>query len=168
MRLVDEADRQGSTSNSPRIRPDGETAEVQITENDNSRGTLSFVELAKSVSEDIGTTVSLSVVRTGGTFGIVGANYVVNEGTAQLADFSPGFGSVIIQPGETMGSVVINITNDAEPELDETFDVVLESGIGGAQISSPDTATVTILRNDDVNGAFAFTNTSVLVSPFQF
>lgn len=167
VRLVDEADRQGSMTDSPRIRQDGGILEVQITENDNSRGVLSFVESAISVSEDIGSTVTLPLTRTGGTFDTVGANFVINDGTTLPSDYSPSSGSVMFQSGESAANIVITIINDPEPEFDETFDVVLVSSIGGAQIGSPSTATVTILRNDDINGAFAFTNTSVLVSSFH-
>lgn len=165
VRLVDEADRQGSTTDSPRIRrPGEEIAEVQIAENDNSRGVLSFSESSVSVSEGIGTTLNVSVLRTGGTFGIVGADFVVNEISVQSTDYTPSSGSLVFQPGVTSVSFVITIVNDAEPEFDEMFDIVLESGIGGAQFGEPSTLTVTILRNDDINGAFAFANTSVLVS----
>ena len=46
----------------------------------------------------------------------------------------------------------------------QTFEVTLVNGVGGASIGEPSSVLVTILSNDDINGVFSFTETSLLVS----
>jgi len=53
---VNEEDRQGSMSSSPRTNPGEETITVQIEENDNSRGLLEFVQTEITVDETVGST----------------------------------------------------------------------------------------------------------------
>ena len=128
MRLADEGDRQGSTSDSPRTNPGEESVRVVISENDNSRGILSFAQTAISVEENAGS-VLVAVSRTGGTFGTVGVEFVVTGVTATGGgvDFSPDAGSVgSILMGEEVALIMVNITNDVEPELEEVGDVIVK------------------------------------------
>ena len=166
MRLASEADRDGSVTNSPRLLSGGGRATVQIQENDNTRGVVNFAVTSVSVSEEPGASAMLEVVRTRGTFGAVGINYIVREGTASLDDISraAASGTVQLLSGQQRASFTIDIFNDALPELDEVFTVELESGSDGVQIGDQTLATVTILGNDDINGVFSFSNTSLLVS----
>ena len=69
--------------------------------------------------------------------------------------------SIIIRDGETSGKITISIVDDPTPELDETFNVVLEGVelIGGGsrlqpQLGDVRNASVTILENDDARGKF--------------
>ena len=119
VQLANEGDRQGSTSNSPRTNTGNESVVVQITENDNSRGELSFAVTSISVEENAGS-VLIPLSRTGGTFGTVGVMFTTTGITATGGgvDFSPDSGSVLLQNG-TMPTLEINITNDVDPELDE-------------------------------------------------
>lgn len=120
--LVDEGERQGSASGSPRTNSGEESAEVQIDANDDSLGVLSFVESALSVEESAGV-VLVPVRRSGGTFGTVGAEFVVTAVTATGGgvDFSPDSGSIQLGIGENMTEIIVNIINDVDPELDEVF-----------------------------------------------
>ena len=115
--LVDEGD---SSSDSPRTNPGEESVQVQIIENDSTRGILSFTESAVSIEENAGS-ISLTVVRTGGTFGTVGAEFVVSGLTAVGGgvDFSPDAGTIELEMNQVMVTVVVNITNDVDPELEE-------------------------------------------------
>ena len=129
VRLADEGDRQGSTSDSPRPNPGEESVQVVISENDNTRGVLSFAQTAVSVQENAGS-VLVPVSRTGGTFGTVGVEFAVVGVTATGGgvDFSPDAGSVeSILMGDEVGFIVVNITNDVEPELEEVSDVIVRS-----------------------------------------
>ena len=91
---------------------------VQITENDNSRGRLSFAVTTVSVEENAGF-VSIPLTRAGGTFGTVGVVFVTTGITAAGGgvDYSPDSGMVLTQNGGL--ALEINITNDVIAELDE-------------------------------------------------
>ena len=164
MRLASEADRDGSTTNSPRLLLGGETATVQIQENDNSRGIVNFVLTSVAVTEEPGSSVVLELERTRGTFGDVGVNFVMRAGTASLEDVVLATGTVQFTTGQQRASLTIEIFNDAIPELDEEFTVELVSPSDGLQLGDQISASVTILANDDINGVFSFSNTSLLVS----
>ena len=164
VRLADEGDREGSTSSSPRTSPGQSLVEVQISENDNSRGVVSFIDTVASTEEEIGGSVSLTLGRTGGAFGVVGVTFSVVGVSASGLDFSPNSGTVFFEANENTTELVVNITNDSDPEFDEVFQVTLLEGEGGAVVGAPVVATVTILSNDDINGVFSFTDSSLLVS----
>lgn len=117
VRLVNEADRQGSISLSPRAG--AEAVEVQIIENDDSRGALSFIMATASVNEVIGGNIQLEVRREGGTFGTVGVEFTAVGVSASSLDFDPPSGSIMLESGVDVGFIEINITNDPEPENDE-------------------------------------------------
>ena len=166
VRLASEADRDGSMTDSPRLLAGGGLTTVQIQENDNSRGVVDFAVTAVTISEEPNTAVTLELVRTRGAFGSVGVNYVVRPSSASLDDVSQGTASGVVQftTGQQRATFMINIINDALPELDEEFVVELESASDGVQIGDQNVANVTILANDDINGVFSFSNTSLLVS----
>ena len=115
--LVNEADRQGSVSDSPRVEVG--TAEVQIVENDDSRGSLSFTVTTMSVEETVGGRVQLEVRRAGGTFGEVGVEFTAVGVSASSLDFEPASGTLTFESGVVVGFVEINIINDPDPELAE-------------------------------------------------
>lgn len=123
--LVNEEDRQGSTSNSPRIDPNQDVVIVDITENDNSRGLLEFAVTDVAVDEDIGT-IELEVVRSRGTFGTVGVDFNITGVTATGDDFSPDSGSVQFGMDVSSQTIVIDIINDSEAELAEVYNYHLE------------------------------------------
>lgn len=165
VRLASESDRGGSVTNSPRLLAGGGIVTVQIQENDNSRGVIDVAFITVSVAEEPNAAVMLEIVRIRGAFGTVGVNYIVRPGTASLDDVSRATASGTVQfiDGQQRATFMIDIVNDAVPELDEVFTVELESATDGAQIGNQNVITVTILANDDINGVFSFSNTSLLV-----
>lgn len=120
VQLVEEEDRQGSSSNSPRIDSNMDTITVIIAENDNLRGVLDFAVGEISVEEDSGQAY-LEVVRTVGTFGTVGVHFVVSGVTATGGgvDFSPDTGFLTYEMDVSSQTIAIDIINDSEPELEE-------------------------------------------------
>ena len=120
MTLLNEEDRQGSTSNSPRIDPDQDVVIIDITENDNSRGLLEFAVTESTVNEDDGT-IELEVVRTRGTFGTVGVDFNITGVTAGGDDFSPDSGSLQFGMDVSSQTITIDIINDSEAELAEVI-----------------------------------------------
>ena len=165
VRLASESDRDGSITPSPRLLVGGEIVTVQIQENDDSRGVIDVAFTSASVAEEPSAAVTLELVRTRGTFGTVGVNYIVRPGTASLDDVSrtTASGSVQFADGQQRATFTVDIVNDALPELDEVFVVELESATDGAEIGNQNVIIVTILANDDINGVFFFSNTSLLV-----
>ena len=116
--LVNEEDRQGSDSNSPRVDPNRNTTTVEITENDNSRGLLNFVVSQLIVEEDVGS-VELVVERNSGTFGSVAVDFIVTGTTASSDDYSPQSGTVQFAMDMASQTITIDIINDSESELEE-------------------------------------------------
>lgn len=165
MRIANEADRQGSVTNSPRVDPAGQILEVVIRENDNNRGLLNFSTASVSAEEVIGSQITLDIMRFRGTFGSVSVQYAIRDGSATSADYTvPSTRMVVFESGQERLNITISIINDQIPENDEMFDVVLMNPTGGAEIGSPSSVTVTILGNDDINGVFSFSDSSLLVS----
>ena len=117
---MNEEDRQGSMSSSPRTNPGDETIIVQIEENDNSRGLLEFVQTEITVDETVGS-ITLEVVRTSGTFGRVGVDFTVSGVTATGGgtDFSPDSGSLEFEEDVSSQTITVDIINDSEAEFDE-------------------------------------------------
>lgn len=116
--LVDETDREGSVSNSPRIGTERGTVVVEITENDNSRGLLEFAVTEVAVDEDAGS-VQLEVVRSSGMFGIVFVDFNVTGVTANGEDYSPSTGTLQFAMDVSSQTITIDIINDSEAELEE-------------------------------------------------
>ena len=73
--------------------------------------------------------------------------------TAQSSDFSPQSGTVHLAPGASSVQLPLSIVNDNSPEFPETLSVSLLEAEGGARLGDVLTTTVTILANDDPNGA---------------
>ncbi|MCE9613350.1 MAG: FG-GAP-like repeat-containing protein [Lentisphaerae bacterium] len=116
-------------------------------------GALAWRVAQSSVSENGGRAV-LEVVRSGGSDGIVTAQYRTQSGTAiGSQDFLDTAGTLTLGDGVTNGTVNIPILSDVVNEGGESLAVVLSSPGGGATLSTPTNSTVTII---DGTGAFRF------------
>ena len=62
--------------------------------------------------------------------------------------------------GQTYHRLVVEIINDATPELDEQFSVQLSWPTGGAVLGSQSSLTINILTNDDAYGLVGFSEVS--------
>ena len=80
-------------------------------------------------------------------------NWEATAVTAQTADFFPHSGIVEIAEGASSTQLPLSIIDDSDPEFSETLTVSLVSISGGARFGSTLSATVSILANDDPNGA---------------
>jgi len=91
----------------------------------------------------------------------VTVNYQTSDGTATAADndYTPASSSIVIPPGLTSDTIVVNVTGDTKNEADETFYVVL-TGATNAVVGTPSVATGTIL-NDDPLPALAIDDVSL-------
>jgi Leucine-rich repeat (LRR) protein len=132
-------------------KPD--TAKVTITDNDQTEkhGTLQFSKDQFTVKENVHTAEAIiTVKRIEGSDGAVLVEYTASDDSAKAgSDYTYTKGGLRWEDGDDDDKTfTVPIINDDEPENKETFIVSLANPIGGAQIGSPDTATVTI-KDDD-------------------
>lgn len=111
-------------------------------------GTLALETSLISVDEDAGS-VSIPVVRTGGSDGTVGVEYTtVDASAAAGSDYSARSGMLVFAPGETRKTIVVPILDDGDDELNETFNLATSVVVGSAVLGQPRTATITIVDDD--------------------
>jgi hypothetical protein len=132
-----------------------DTAVVTITDNEQTEkhGILQFSKTEFTVREDVHTAQAIiTVQRIGGSDGIVLIEHATSDDSAKAgSDYTHTMGGVRWEDGDDDDKTfTVHIINDDEPENKETFIVSLANPIGGAQLGTPDTATVTI-RDDDFN-----------------
>jgi|GEM_PF-1628498 len=120
-----------------------------VTYNLPPSGTLQFAQASYPVNENAGT-VTLSVTRTGGSSGAVSVQYATANGTAVApGDYTASSGPLNWANGDTSPKpITVPIVNDSTAESSESFTVTLSNPTGGATLSSPATATVTIADDD--------------------
>ena len=144
------------------------TATVTITEDDAvpPAGTLQFSGATYSVAEN-GTSLLVTVTRSGGSFGAVSASYASTDGSATAgSDYSPAIDTVNFADGEISQTFSVGILDDATYEGDEGFTLSLSNATGGASIGTPSSATVTITEDDAVPpaGTLQFSNSGYTVA----
>jgi parallel beta-helix repeat protein len=120
------------------------TAVVTIT--DFEEGRLQFSNPTYSVNEN-GGTVTITVTRTNGSDGTVGATYNTSNGSATApADYTSTTGSISFINGDTAPKTFnVPIIDDTLVEGNETFNVNLSAPTGGATIGAQSSAVVTIV-----------------------
>ncbi|XP_071965307.1 adhesion G-protein coupled receptor V1-like isoform X2 [Antedon mediterranea] len=155
----------------PSVKNDQNVAEVVISQNDNANGILQFSVERNSaneveVYEGSGTSsiLSLPVLRSAGSFGIVSVSWLAFSASATTADYSPVSGNITFAEGQQEAVIDISLIDDNIYETDESFTVQLNSPSGGAVLGSDTFATIKILKNDSPKGLFGFTNTQTTVA----
>ena len=110
-------------------------------------GSIAFSNASVSVVE--GNNVLLTLVRTGGTNGLVSVQYNVVGGNATPGvDFLNASGTVTFADGETTKSFSITPSQDGLVEGLETAVFGLSNPLGGARLGSPSQMTLTIKDAD--------------------
>ncbi|MFN8522600.1 MAG: Calx-beta domain-containing protein [Chloroflexota bacterium] len=126
------------------------TATVTIADDDVG-GAVQFSAATYSVPEAAGALV-VTVTRTGGLAGGVGATVTSTSGSAvSPSDFTAVSVPVSFAAGDTSQTVNVPIVNDPSVEGLENFTLTLSAPTGGGIIGSPSVTTVTIV-DDDVPG----------------
>jgi hypothetical protein len=111
-------------------------------------GALGLAKAAYSASE-AQPSVTLTVTRKGGHVGDVTVAWSLGGGTATGdLDYVLASGVLSIPDGKTKGSISVQLSEDAELEGDETFELTLSNPTNGATLGAITTATVTILDNE--------------------
>jgi glucose/arabinose dehydrogenase len=117
----------------------------------NQPGTLQFSAAQFTVNESQAA-VTITVTRSGGSAGSVSVNYATSNGTATAgSDYTATSGILTFGAGEISKTFTIPIINDAAVEVGETVTLTLSNPTGGASLSTPATATLTIESDDSTN-----------------
>ncbi len=121
------------------------TATITIKDTDSL---FNFSLTTNTVAENAGT-VTLTVVRTGGTAGPAAVTYATADGTATNAlDYTGASKAVSFKAGETNKSFTVKILNDTTVETNETFTVTLSSPTGEGLLGTNTVSNVIITDND--------------------
>jgi hypothetical protein len=140
------------TSVLPSVVPGNDSLAILIiAENDEARGVIEFSESTITTLEP--SQGFITVQRSEGTFGDVIIQWEAVPNTADVADYSPQRGVVIIPAGVRTMLLPIGILDDSEPEFPEVFEVRLLS-VSDGRLGSLSTSIITIAASDDPNGAF--------------
>lgn len=115
------------------------------------QGALRFASPAYSVTE--GGSVTLVVERVNGSAGAAGVTYLAVPGTAVAGtDFQSASGTLSWAAGDASPrTFAVSTVDDTVVEGAETFQVML-TGVTGATLASPSSATVSIQDNDVASG----------------
>uniref|UniRef100_A0A3B4AIJ3 Adhesion G protein-coupled receptor V1 n=1 Tax=Periophthalmus magnuspinnatus TaxID=409849 RepID=A0A3B4AIJ3_9GOBI len=143
-------------SNSPSLGPiPSIVAQVIIETSDDSSAVLELSSSTVTVPEEFNGPF-LKVTRTGGIFASVSVKFDVMDGTANIKnDYIVASTDVLLLEGETSKYIPIFVLDDNEPEIEETFRVVLNNVTTGGAVLGPLTrATITIMPSDDPFGIF--------------
>ncbi|WP_375328120.1 Calx-beta domain-containing protein [Microcystis sp. BLCC-F210] len=122
----------------------------------NEPGTLSFSQATFSTSEN--NNASITVIRTGGSLGVVTATITLSNGTASASDYNNSPIIVNFADGQTSQTISVPIINDALHEINETINLSLVSATRGNQA----TAVLTIDDSSD-RPTISFTSSSQTV-----
>ncbi|MBA3352513.1 MAG: hypothetical protein H0U23_08845, partial [Blastocatellia bacterium] len=125
-------------------------------------GTLQFSAPTYSVGES-GPVATITVTRTGGTDGIVTAQYATVAGGTATGGASCGAGidyvntsgTVTFVGGDNSETFTVPICSDSTFEPDETVNMALSNPTGGATIGTPATAVLTITDDDPMPGSLS-------------
>jgi uncharacterized delta-60 repeat protein len=102
----------------------------------------------RAVDEDAGAAV-ITINRIGSHDSVVTVDYATAEGTAKAGeDYSAQSGTITFGVGERSKIISIPLAEDALPEDNESFAVVLMNPSGGAMIGSAGTLEVTVQDDD--------------------
>ena len=130
-----------------------QSAQITITENDPvpPAGTVQLSAARYSVAENVaGGNLTVTVTRTGGTFGIISVDYSTLDNSANAtSDYSVTNGTVSFADGSADSQTfVIPIIDDTFYEGNETFSINLSNVTGGATLGANSSAPITITEND--------------------
>jgi hypothetical protein len=112
-------------------------------------GVLQFSAPTYSVNEN-GGQATITVTRSGGSFGLVSVNYATSDGTAKKpGDYTSTSGTLSWSDGDTASQTFdIPVIDDNVYEQSETVNLTLSSPLGGAKLGAQSTAVLTIIDNE--------------------
>jgi uncharacterized delta-60 repeat protein len=147
-----------------------DTATITVADND-FYGQLQFSQ-ANYQTEENGTNLTITVIRTGGIGGTVSVDFQVADGTATIdADYTTNLitsTQLTFAPGETSKSFRIGLLNDDLAEGEETVLLSLSNPVN-ATLGAVSTSTLTIIDDEASNVPAGSVDTTFnpLVGPDQ-
>src|SRR6185436_18577351 len=116
-----------------------------------SASSFQFSAANLNVAETAGTK-AVTVTRIGNTSTAATVNYTISNGSATSpSDFVAAAGTLNFAAGETFKTFSVSIVDDLYVEGNETVNLSLSGPSSGAFLSSPNTATLTIVNNDSIS-----------------
>lgn len=117
---------------------------------DDSPGSLALATAVSTVMEN--QTLTIDVLRSGGTAGTATVVYATADGSAEAGtDYVAVADTLTFADGDSIETITVDITDDTDEESVETFTITLSSP-SGATLGSPAAAEVTITDNDGAQG----------------
>jgi len=145
----------GALMNSP------SNAALTIIDTVYAPGVLSFSATNYIVNEDQ-TNALLTVLRTNGSSGSVSVDYVTVPGSAAPgSNYLTASGTLTLADGQTSGTILVPLINNPQVFVPTSLSVLLSNPSGGAALSVPTNAMVTILS---VHAGVAFQSATNYVS----
>ena len=125
------------------------SAAINILDND-PPGSLQFSSVTYTVIEN-GTTSTITVNRVGGSSGAITVDFGSVNGTAIAgSDYTATSGTLSFADGVLSQTFNVSIIDDTNYEGNETLSLNLSNPGGGATLSSPSVAVLSITENDPV------------------
>jgi hypothetical protein len=141
--------------------PNGNTSEFSAADPNAATGTAQFNFTSFFVIEDVGL-ATVTVQRTGGSFGDLTVEYETINGTATAGqDYTATSGTLSFANGETSKTIQVPILDDLTTEPDETFTLSLKNAANLESISAPASMVITIQDRTTVPALLSF-NASVI------
>ena len=148
---------QGNTGSGGALS-DTDSVNITVT----SGGTLQFSSATYTVAEN-GGPATITITRAGGSAGTATVLFQTSNGTADSGDYTPVSQTVTFVDGDTSETVNVPITNDTDPEADQTVNLTLSNAGGTGTLGAPSTAILTI-TNDDIGGTLQFSGSTYNVA----
>lgn len=124
--------------------PAGNTSEFSPCDASKATGNVQLSTGSLKVIEDVGI-VTVNVLRTGGSKGTLSVDYTTADITATAgSDYMPVAGTLTFNDGETSKTFDIPILDDANTEVDESFEVRLQNGPNVDSLGTPSAEIITL------------------------
>jgi hypothetical protein len=137
-----------ATATNAEAAPAGDTSEFSTAVTMTGRGAFRFSRAGYTVNENAGT-ATITVQRVGGTSGAVSVRFTTVDGTAKApGDYAARSLTLTFEDDQATRTVTVPIVNDSRDEATETINLKLTNPGGGATLSRPKTATLSIVDND--------------------
>ncbi len=144
---------------------------ITIEASDDPFGSISIAQNTYNVNE--GNTVAISLVRMGGTLGVVTVSYATINGRAMApGDYAVTSGTIVFAQEQTTAEILVPTVDDDDPEIVEDFGFNLLS-VSGGSLGNITRATVFIAASDSPFGVVGFNSDQVtrgitIPNPTQF
>ncbi|XP_028834405.1 adhesion G-protein coupled receptor V1 isoform X2 [Denticeps clupeoides] len=134
---------------------------VTIAASDDAHGVFDFSSDSLAINatepEDGRNNVSLQVLRSFGALSKVTVFWEADLSSAKELVYRTG--NLSFDVGQTVGDIILQVSQDDTPELDKTFRVVL-TNVSHGRLGNKTVAAVTVLASDDPYGIFVFSESS--------